>query len=220
MICHRCGCLALLLASAIFLLPRQAAAEGVSAREVLAGEAELSEQIQKKILDPILGPGKSSALARVKLEVRGSAHGSRKSGKGSTTRERRRLDPVVVSTGHIVGPRFSEDPLEEMFGEKSQNSRSAEVSASTGQRQMQANGNASVGQTAEQSKSEEETYSSAKLEILEMRLVVVYDEKLPKDRVEAAKRVLLAAYKDSLKPEKMEWISAPFAGSLQKPAPK
>ncbi|HAH07443.1 MAG TPA: hypothetical protein DCM05_13140 [Elusimicrobia bacterium] len=188
------------------------AGESLTPLDVWALETRLAEHVQKNILDPVLGAGRASAFAKAKLEFRCEERESLKSGKGHASKEKRRLDPVAVSTDQAPQ---SEDLLEGLFSDERTKSNNIQTSTTPYQKQ-----NASIaGQRAEQSKSEAESYSSVELNIVKLKLVIVYDDKLPAARLDSAKKVLLAVYKDALKPEDMVWVPAVYAGTPRKAAP-
>lgn len=64
-----------------------AAGEGVSPLDVMNAESDIAEQVQRKVLDPILGEGRSCVFAQVTLEFSKAQLEQRKLGKGQTTKE-------------------------------------------------------------------------------------------------------------------------------------
>jgi hypothetical protein len=151
-------------ALALGLLPPAAFGDEIMPSDVLAVESSLADQIQKKVLDCVLGLGRASVFVRAKVEFALASSGQAKSGKGET----RTVEPVAASSGAVSG------------------------------------------QYAEQTRAEKQSSASATLGVSEMRVRVVYDDKLSKDRIEAARRTISGLFQDALKSDAQQWIPAPF----------
>ena len=165
--CRQAGCIALTVVS---LASAPAfAGDGVSPLDVMNAQSQIADQVQKKVLDPILGPGRSSVFAQAKLEFTRAESHKGKMGRGQSTVERMTGGHAKVSTSPVMG------------------------------------------QYAEQTSSENAVVMALSLKIVELKLQVLCDEKLPQTAADAAKKALLAVFKESLKPESLDWISAPFA---------
>ena len=162
--CMECMLMAVALASAPAF-----AGEGVSPLDIMNAQSQIADQVQKKVLDPILGPGRSFVFAQAKLEFSRAESGRGKLGRGQSTVERGTAGHAKASTSPVMG------------------------------------------QYAEQTTSENAAAMALTLKVVELKLQVLCDEKLPQTAADAAKKALLAVFKESLKPETLDWVSAPFA---------
>ncbi len=164
---------------------------------------EVAGQIQAKILEPIMGAGKSYAFADFEPEVRRERVATDRHGSGISRKRHRReyVDDsfsaevssdalVIASSGSAVG--FSGQGVQAGGLE-------GPVYGVSEQR-------------AEQTKDSDEESLKFNLQLTDLHVLVICESGVAPEKLEAARTVLLAVYAKELKPANLSFRLVAFAG--------
>lgn len=181
-------------------------------------ESDHSDRIQARLMDPILGEGRSAVFVTMRLHVATNEATDYRGGSGAARSSKRRFVPLRRSSGTDEDrDMFEEIDLCPTDGEPFRMSKLRGVIDSAGTNDsdlMNARDVNSQLQDARQTKTVSVSSATATSRPVDVDVRVVYDERLPADRVDAARRAILAAYGDRLTAQRVRFVSAPF---LEKP---
>ncbi|MBI3552677.1 MAG: hypothetical protein HY077_09160 [Elusimicrobia bacterium] len=182
-------------------------------------KSELAGEIQAKILDPILGAGRSHVFADFEPEVRREHEVEDRNGTGLAIKlspgnendGREKKTSTTSGRDHFKG-----------FGFNNISATSTIVGLSSGTNVTPAGKNAlreakgvlvenTWEQRAEQARGISEQRLKLNLRLTGLRVLVIHDAAVPQDRLETAKRLILSAYAADLRPANLSFKPVPFA---------
>ena len=195
------------------------AQEGDSPTPVIQAENHAADDIQRKILDPILGADRSSVFVRLSLTVIHTENSSKQSGSGMAKKFKRKSDAVAASTGSLTSDRIFtdfgfEDDREEDGAKRAELAASEASGGSAGAAQTA--GMAAHSQTAEQSRANFVSSTTWRTDAAEFRVSVLYDRDIPAAEIDLARQALLDVYAGQLDAKSLRFIPTRFRKKAQR----
>ncbi|HBL15986.1 MAG: hypothetical protein A2X36_15170 [Elusimicrobia bacterium GWA2_69_24] len=177
-------------------------------------ESDYSDRIQARLMDPILGEGRSAVFVSMRLHVASNEATDYRGGSGAASKSKRRFVPMQRSSGTISDLDFVDEiDLCPTDGDVFKKTKPRGVNSAAGTKDADpanAKDISSQAQEAQQTKTVSASSATATSRPVDMDVRVVYDENLPAGRVDAARRAVLAAYGERLATEHIRFVPAPF----------
>jgi hypothetical protein len=166
-------------------------------------EDDVADRIQAGVLNPILGPGRSSAFVKLTLVVKSDGDSTERGGEGKSTKVRK-------------GPASDDDDLSKDFSSHAQPgivASAANGGSAAGASLEPMTGDNGRTQEAHQRLEKTTDRTALSHEYEDLKIFVLLDERTPPQKIEEVNAALLAIYGTELKPGGVHFQAASFSAA-------